>query len=180
MIFGTDPLEQKITLKKELGIWPDPLNAAFGIIPYLQNMGNTTGLVLNCKRGETVYTILDNCPKVDTIYCFNYNLPDKEKSVLNGLTMENLQTFESRYKLVDPYNDKVPLDFIMVENVATPEEVKDILTRYHPFVKSRGIVAFHPYHTGEIQHGVKQWRNENNVRPLINVSKNFVWFWRLP
>jgi hypothetical protein len=154
------------------------------------------GAEIGMWTAQTFCTLLDNCPRIKTLYGIDPYKPyvdtiDGESMVVDSdmimqvkiQALTNIMSTGKQEKVlfVEDYSvnalDLIPdheLDFIFVDSYINKDHALDELKNWYPKVKSGGIFSGHDYDC--IKETVDQFRKINNIKQNISVFDNtFVW-----
>lgn len=192
-MFG-DPDFFNVKQLKESGMWPFTFLSAYGMMPYLKRaQGELIGIEIGVLKAENIYTILENCPNVKTIYGidpFKEHMDYETKRTkehmkeYEKITLENLSEFEGRYSIVKQSSknaasqfDNESIDFILLDGDHSYKGIKSDLEAYYPKLKKGGHMFVHDVNREDVLNAVIDFRTENKLRMPLHTSKNFVSFW---
>ena len=176
MFLDEDPELFDIEKCKANGLWPKEYLASNELIPYVKRLrGPIIGIQIGIFKGETTYTLLEECPNIEFMYGVDLFDSKLEKEIAE----KNLADFvyKGRYSSDPIYLMSMPymLDFIFIN---TDRNFKYTLEKYFPRLKKGGIIAGSSYEKKEIRIAISEFRREHHAMMPINVTKmNNAWFW---
>lgn len=193
-----DPEFFTVEQLKEVNLWPYTFLSAYGMLPYIKRMRSeeVIGAEVGVLKGENVYTLLTECPKISKIYGIDHyeahtdydndrTKEDMEK--YEKIAEKNLKSFGDRYELIREKSKKAAykikkesLDFVLIDGDHTYEGIKADLKSYYSLLKSGGYMFVHDYNVKSVMDAIKSFKNEQKIRIPLNMSKNFVCFWIKP
>jgi len=164
------------------------------LIPKTEVIGAEIGL----WNAETFCTLLNNCPKIKTLYGVDPYKPyidlidNKALSVDDHMIMQvkitalsNIMSTGQQEKVLfveDTSNNAVDLieneelDFIFVDSYINEQHVFEELNNWYPKVKVGGIFSGHDFSSESVQRAVHKFRDQNNISSFMSVfDQTFVW-----
>ena len=180
---------------KMMSMWPQKYLSAYGMMPYLKRMpGNLAGIEIGVLKGENVFVLLDEVPSIEKVWGVDPYSPYQDyetkrtKEDMNAykkVAAENLSGFGERYELVEKTSKKAAsafkdesVDFILIDSDHTYESIKKDLELYYPKLKNNGYMFVHDTHVEHVRNAVFDFKKEQKNRLPIQISKNFLFFWR--
>lgn len=176
----------------QAGMWPQLHSSAYGIIPYIKRMrGDLIGVEIGVLKGESSYTILENCPNIKEMYGIDFYQKhvefgtEKTKDDVEQyekIASANLQRFNEKYHLIKMDSkdavDKLPdeIDFLILDGDKSSEGILSDLNLYFSKVKNSGYIFICDSHIPEILQTIKMFQKERRIRTPLNISKNNVSF----
>lgn len=177
-------------------------NAEFDVkslIHAINLQGNDlVGLELGILRAESFCTLLQNCPKIKTLYGVDswkpytdillqpYSVSDKQQEMIKFIAYHNIKYSGYQHKAIILEKDSnqalsdIPdnhLDFIFLDAYMNYEQVKNDLTVWYPKVKPGGLFTGHDYNSVAVQKGIEEFRKQHNITTTLSVFDQ-AWAWR--
>jgi predicted O-methyltransferase YrrM len=185
---------------KELGDkWPYDWVSTRGLAPYIKRLGDDiVGLEIGTCRAESTSYLLEKCPNIIKLYTVDpYKAYEDWTGGINQeiidkfmmIAQENLKPYGDRVQMIRETSSdaskkiskefKEPkFDFIFVDGDHSYDATLADCEAYYPLLKDGGIFCGHDYSSLESVHkAVDDFRNNNKIKPPINLTTNSSFFW---
>lgn len=153
---------------KMVGLWPNPEQPAYNLLPYVKRLrgDNLVGLDFGMAKGEDIRVFLDECDKIAkivTIFDSRADYVEAANKNLDGQSKLEIVTEVSK--------EPNQFDFIFFN---TENNVENNLKLCYDVLKPGGIFAGAMH--SKLRNSLVDFRNNNKIRIPINKSHE-TWFW---
>lgn len=165
-----DPEFFTIEQAKEFNMWPNADLISRGIFPYINRL-KTDKINLTIKgdlKGENIYDLIENCPKISRIYVSNDYGENEER--LRAIYKKNLENHSDKIKEVK--GKKV--DVVCIEKTSCTSEKLEL---YYESVRSNGIFCGNGHESHDVKEALRLFRRKCKIGTPILVANRSVWFW---
>lgn len=163
---------------------------------------NLIGAEVGVFKGQTLCTILQNCPKIKLLYAIDnykpysdflgsqngnacYSIDEKEIDYIRMTAHHNVKwsgftdkvlflQYDSHY--VSKNTQDESLDFVFLDTCMTYEQQVQDLNDWYSKVKNGGLFVGHDWNASEVQNAVLQFRKQHNIsKPLSTFDNTWMW-----
>ena len=156
------------------------------------------GAEIGMWTAQTFCTLLDNCPRIKTLYGIDPYKPyvdtiDGETMVVDSdmimqvkiQALTNIMStgLQNKVLFVEDTSKEAALlipdqelDFIFVDSYINEQEIIEELRRWYPKVKVGGLFSGHDYESPAVQEAVRQVRVEQKINSNMSGFDQTIWW----
>lgn len=185
---------------KQQGRWPFDYIAGKGLVRVVNDHANklgrsVVGLEIGVCKAENIVHFLENCDKIEKIYCMDPYMPYMDwtgpvtQETVNEhkrIALKNLESWMDKIDFtVATSTDSVSrfadefFDYIFIDGDHSYEATKQDIRNYYSKVKKGGIFAGHDINLPEVARAAIEFCQEIGIKEIRTTETN-VWFWEKP